>query len=193
MKLRTFLVTSIVACSFSLNAQSTVPLRIIRPDTPSLEAANDGAMSILRTPHEPSGTVRYEIRFYESGIATAKRLPEFSEVVLVLTDPDGNLVMEARLDISRMMSNLTGMSTLDNQGTPISGSGSKDDRIFTQLEFTIHKSLEPNALVNIGRSHAIRTVYQEYRLPQRSIILQNSAPNAEQGAAGQPATRPLSK
>lgn len=193
MKLSTFLVTSIVACSFSINAQSPVPLRVIRPDTPSLETANDGAISILRTPHEPSGTVRYEIRFYESGISTAKCLPEFSEVVLVFTDPNGNLVMEARLDISRTISNVTGITTLDNQGAPISGSSSKDDRIFKQLEFTIHKSLEPNALVNIDRSNVLRSSYQGFRLPQRNITLKDSTPNAEPSAAGEPATRSESK
>ncbi len=185
--------TSLLACSSSIDAQSAFPLRIVRPDTPSLETANEGAISILRTPHEPSGTVSYEIRIYESGVATAKRIPEFAEVVLVLSDRGGNLLLEARLDISRTMSNITGMSNQDNQGASNSVSNPKDSRIFKQLQFTIHESLETNTLVNIGRSHVLRTVYQAYRLPQRSIIFQQSAPNAEQNAAGQPAPRPLSK
>jgi hypothetical protein len=163
MKLPTFLVSSLLACSSSISAQSPVPLGIVHPDTPSLETANEGAISILRTPDEPSGTVRYEIRFYESGVATAKRLPEFSEIVLVVSDRNGNLFLKARLgmrtisNLTTGMSNAPTMSLLDNQVTENSVSNAKDDRIFKQLEFTIHKSLEPNALVNIDRSNVLRS------------------------------------
>lgn len=144
------ILTLTAATALAKDQLSLTPSGEITPETPSLEAAFPGEMSIQRTAHSGLDTVAYSVEIYAPEAVGPGAYSFLTSAAIVVKDGKGAELLAAPLAVS--------------------GVGHSSNQIKSRtLYFTVHASVEATTVINLGRHDGMRILFTRYKLPLRSI------------------------
>ncbi len=163
MKITQSMALLCASVSFAIG-QSLTP--IDRPEAafPVISDAFNGKTIVQRT-IGAGGLANYMIRFYHEDVVDSGRGPYLTEVVLSVTNDEGQILCQSVLAIS-------GVTTVPPDKTK-----------FRMIRFTISEALEDRCVLSIGIHKGFRVHFSPYRLAAENQ-------KAEQGSAHQSTTAP---